>query len=296
MAVEKKSNSITEVDREALGFTLTSANQDLFPVVYSDDVWSIVKQGTKISAIVGEATVEDGCMCSCPNESGTYTLFNIIEALADYILQTALDLSMAISAGGAVETMINETVDKLDSTVSAESRNFTVEVEEEDGRLKSVSIDVPDLDSMYDRLGAAADVLGKSTDTYDTTTVYGAFAAVRKLRNDMTATIASLDSEVQDEDNGISVTVTEVDGKLTRLVVVNTLLGSVTDGPDAKTIYGAKALALQVLGKPTDTAGNKTVYGAFAAAADVERELDEFKASRIPDDKIRELFCTDGSI
>jgi hypothetical protein len=227
----------------------------------------------------------------CPNESGTYTLFDIIEAISNYAIQTAIDLSLALAPGGAVDTKITEKVDSLDSIVSASTRNFGVEIEQVDGLITRVSIDIPDLDAMYDAIGSADAVLGDGSDTYTKHTVYGAFAAISKLNNDFTEAIRALDSEVEDEDNGVSVRIEENNGILTKVVVSNSLLGTSTDSPDKNTIYGVRNFAKQVLGSDTDTKDVHSVYGAFAFITYVKNQLDEFKASRIPDSKIRALFC-----
>jgi hypothetical protein len=292
MSINKKSSSVVPVPRDGLGFTLTSANQDVYPIVYTDDVWSIVKEGTKISIVVGEVSAEDGGIGTFSGETGTYTLFDLIEAVSDYAVQTAVDLDLAVRSGGTIETMVNEKIGSLDARVSGSTKGFSVEIEQVDGLITRVSLEVPNLAEMYDAYGSAAVVLGTKEDGYTDHTVYGAFAAIAKANSDFNAAIEALDSTVSGEDNGVTVTVTEVNGKLTKVVVANTLLGSVTDSVDMMTLYGVKKFAKDILGTSSDDKNTHSVYGAFKYGDYILQLLNDFKASRIPDSKIRALFCT----
>ena len=69
MAINKKNNSTTPVNRSALGLTVTSANQDKYPIVYSEDVWTIVESGSSFSQLLSGAT-------------GTYTDKDLLNELA----------------------------------------------------------------------------------------------------------------------------------------------------------------------------------------------------------------------
>lgn len=281
MAINKKSDSVVEVNREGLGFTLTSANQNAYPVVYTDDVWTIVANNTEISKVVG---LLSGC-----GVLGTYTTKDVLEAIATVLVETRADLDTALNGAETVSEIVNAALAKLNATKSSTSNGITISVTQENGLITSVSISAPNFSNQFDEKGAAAAVLGKETDTTANKTVYGAFAAAAKAYNDAVNKINSLNASVTSEDDGVSVTVTQQEGLIVGVTVDSKLIGDPTDGPEKNTIYGAKAAAAAVLGKPTDTADNKTVYGAFAAIKGVEDEIDSMKA--ISEEKIRSLFC-----
>ena len=95
MAINKKNDLTTPVNRSALGLTVTSANQDKYPIVYSEDVWTIVDSGSSISQLLSGAT-------------GTYTDKELLNELARNA--NASNYEMENITGGENGNIIGETI------------------------------------------------------------------------------------------------------------------------------------------------------------------------------------------
>lgn len=281
MAVERKNTNTVETSREGLGFALTSANQNTYPIVYDDDVWAIVKNGKAISDVISGVTGT--------KMNGTYTQGNITEALSQAIINLSEKVDDAIGTGGSIKAQIDEAINKLDAEKSGSSHGVSVTVKETDGKIESVTVDAPDFVNTYDEKGAANAVLGSEGDDPSKKTVYGVSAAVDQVRGEIDSKIGQLDGNATGSNNGVSVTVRQTDGVINEVTVDNRLLGDVTDTSSANTIYGAKAAAHDVQGNESDTKDDKTVYGAFAAIQEVKDGIDSLKS--ISEEKIRSLFC-----
>ena len=85
MAIQNKNNSTVPVNRDGLGLTFTSSNQKNRPVVYSEDVWSIVSGGTEIAALLSGVT-------------GSYTDESLFEEIAHKI--NTINVGMVNISGG----------------------------------------------------------------------------------------------------------------------------------------------------------------------------------------------------
>ena len=121
-----------------------------------------------------------------------------------------------------------DTADKiaaLDAEVSGTSNGVEVTVKETDGKLESVTVTAPDFDATYEKAGAAAQ-------------------ALIDAKADATAKIEALDASVTGTSNGIEITVTEANGKLTAATAslklkedVDNIIKADTDGLFAAIYY-----------------------------------------------------------
>lgn len=107
---------------------------------------------------------------------------------------------------GNVNSLIDAAIDALDDEVTAQTASETngwvsADLVQTDGIVKSLTVSVDG--SKYDKAGAAADVLGKSTDASTANTVYGAkkaaaeaLAEAKKRADELEAFIDTLNGDV----------------------------------------------------------------------------------------------------
>ena len=92
-------------------------------------------------------------------------------------------------SGYATQTWVTGEIQKLDADVSSTApeagKGLQVNVKEVDGKVTAVSVS-GNYDQKYDALGAAANVLGNSSDAATANTVYGAKAAAAAAQADAT--------------------------------------------------------------------------------------------------------------
>ena len=146
--------------------------------------------------------------------------------------KAAIDvLNGTVETAGSVDKKINDKVVGLVSTVSQDAAEangqLTLTVVQENGTLKSVSGSIKA--GTYDAAGAAAAVLGESTNTAENKTVYGAFAAAaaaQKSADDAASAITKLTSD------GAVATETQTDGKFGVLTQVKQTNGAVSKGAE----------------------------------------------------------------
>lgn len=146
--------------------------------------------------------------------------------------KAAIDvLNGTVETAGSVDKKINDKVVGLVSTVSQDATEangqLTLTVVQENGTLKSVSGSIKA--GTYDAAGAAAAVLGESTNTAENKTVYGAFAAAaaaQKSADDAASAITKLTSD------GAVATETQTDGKFGVLTQVKQTNGAVSKGAE----------------------------------------------------------------
>ena len=146
--------------------------------------------------------------------------------------KAAIDvLNGTVETAGSVDKKINDKVVGLISTVSQDAAEangqLTLTVVQENGTLKSVSGSIKA--GTYDAAGAAAAVLGESTNTAENKTVYGAFAAAaaaQKSADDAASAITKLTSD------GAVATETQTDGKFGVLTQVKQTNGAVSKGAE----------------------------------------------------------------
>ena len=104
MAIQYKNSSTVPVDRDGLGLTFTSSNQKNRPVVYSEDVWSIVSGGTEMAALLSGVT-------------GTYTDESLLEELAHKI--NTINVGIVNISGGVGGNILPQSI--TDYNLSANS-------------------------------------------------------------------------------------------------------------------------------------------------------------------------------
>lgn len=184
--ITRKSQSVTPVTRTASGITFTSDNQQTHPIVYSDDVWAIVKSGTNTYQVVSATTGTDANTAP----PGTYSEDSIIEAISKGIVDINTKVAQITSEEGPVKDMIVSEISKLDAVVFDEDDGVRVEIRQKDGLITEVNVDSKLIGSQSDPTNVdtinaaknlALSVLGTPTDTSDNKTVYGAFSAVLTL-------------------------------------------------------------------------------------------------------------------
>ena len=192
--IDKKSNSTEVVNREAINETLTSKNQSLFPVAYTDDIWSIVQRNTEMSKLLNALS---GC-----GEVGTYALNVVLEALAAFINENKDKMDNAFKVGNTqyenVSQIINAFLAGLDSNLEDASNGITVRIYQEDGKIASLQVIAPDFENEFDFKGAAEAVRGLPTDSWDKAekTVWSAYNAATKAYDDAVLAIADLENRL----------------------------------------------------------------------------------------------------
>lgn len=192
--INKKSNSTEVVNREAINETLTSKNQSLFPVAYTDDIWTIVQRNTEMSKLLNALS---GC-----GEVGTYALNVVLEALAAFINENKDKMDSAFKVGDTqyenVNQIINAFLVGLDSNFEDTSNGITVSISQEDGKITSLHVIAPDFENEFDFKGAAEAVRGLPTDSWDKTekTVWSAYNAATKAYDDAVLAIADLENRL----------------------------------------------------------------------------------------------------
>ena len=137
MALQKKNDNITPVGRTGFPLVLTSSNQDGYPIVYGEDVWTIVKNSTEIGKVVSAAT-------SSSNYQGTYTTDEVLEAIAKELVYALTN----IGPGGSVEQQIEDAINALDSTKTGSSNGFSVTATQTNGIITSITVSAPNVDSV----------------------------------------------------------------------------------------------------------------------------------------------------
>jgi len=95
MAIQNKNNSTVPVNRDGLGLTFTSSNQKNRPVVYSEDVWSIVSGGTEMAALLSGVT-------------GSYTDESLFEEIAHKI--NVINVGMVNISGGVGGNILPQSI------------------------------------------------------------------------------------------------------------------------------------------------------------------------------------------
>lgn len=192
--INKKSSSTDVVKRKGVDETLTSKNQSRYPVVYTDDVWTIVKYDTELSKLLHYLS---GC-----GEVGTYALNVILEALSAFINENKKRIDEAFRVDDQqyqnVQQIIDAFIAELDSRKESESNGVKVRITQDDGRITSVKVTAPDFNNAFDLKGAAEAVRGRSTDPYNKTekTVWSAYNAAVKAYDDSLTAIANLENSL----------------------------------------------------------------------------------------------------
>ena len=132
---------------------------------------------------------------------------------------------------GSVDKKINDKVIGLVSTVSQDAAEangqLALTVVQENGTLKSVSGSIKA--GTYDAAGAAAAVLGKSTDTAENKTVYGAFAAAAAAQTSADNAASAITKLTSD---GAVATETQTNGQFGVLTQVKQTNGAISKGAE----------------------------------------------------------------
>lgn len=192
--INRKSNSTEVVNREPINDALTSKNQSLFPVAYTDDIWTIVQHDTELSKLLHALS---GC-----GEVGTYALNVILEALSAFINENNGKIDNALKVGNTqyenVNQIIHAFIAELDSNFEKTSNGITVRISQEDGRITALQVIAPDFENEFDFKGAAEEVRGLPTDPWDKTqkTVWSAYNAATKAYDDAVLAIADLENRL----------------------------------------------------------------------------------------------------
>lgn len=192
--INRKSNSTEVVDRKAINETLTSKNQNLFPVAYTDDIWTIVKYDTELSKLFQALS---GC-----GEIGTYALNVVLEALAAFMNDNKEQIDNALRVGDRqydnVGQIVNLFILTLDSRFESESNGVKVRITQDDGVITSLQVTAPDFENEFDFKGSAESVRGLPTDSWNKSekTVWSAYNAATKAYDDAVAAINDLENRM----------------------------------------------------------------------------------------------------
>ena len=151
--INRKNTSTTPVNRDGLAITLTSSNDDKYPVVYNDDVWGIVATGTSIGKVVSASTQQ-------ASYAGTYTEGDIIEAVANKIIDIEDNIHDIIGSGGTVQQQIKAEIGKLNANKTSENNGVTVSLTQASGVVTNVSV--------------SSTLIGSASDTTDKNTINAA--------------------------------------------------------------------------------------------------------------------------
>ena len=169
---------------------------------------------------------------------------------------------------GSVDKKINDKVKGLVSTVSQDAAEangqLTLTVVQNNGTLKSVSGSIKA--NTYDTYGAAAAVLGETSDTAENKTVYGAFAAAAAAQtsaDNAASTITKLTSD------GAVATETQTNGKFGVLTQVKQTNGAISKGAEVMLHKVAASGKINDLEQETG-ANNKPVWIVFDCGSATE--------------------------
>ena len=169
---------------------------------------------------------------------------------------------------GSVDKKINDKVKGLASTVSQDAAEangqLTLTVVQNNGTLESVSGSIKA--NTYDTYGAAAAVLGETSDTAENKTVYGAFAAAAAAQtsaDNAASTITKLTSD------GAVATETQTNGKFGVLTQVKQTNGAISKGAEVMLHKVAASGKINDLEQETG-ANNKPVWIVFDCGSATE--------------------------